>query len=91
MTVQSASGTAGQNTVCGKLDPERAIDITALHAARNETCSAYGPLRRLLVHLLLENGAPDDQVSDEADRRIDIARRAYLAELERPASQERGL
>ncbi len=90
MTVQSASATAGVTT-CGKLDPERAIDIAALEAAKHETCSAYTPLRRLLVHLLLENGTPDEQVSDEANRRIDIARAAYLAEQERPAPQERDL
>ncbi|MFG1709179.1 hypothetical protein ACFLIM_38910 [Nonomuraea sp. M3C6] len=71
-----ASTLASSNTGPPKgpdLPFDRKYALVAMHAARHLTCPAFGPLRKLLVGLLLEDGCSPAYAGLHADDLISVA------------------
>ncbi|WP_433235370.1 hypothetical protein ACQPYK_25225 [Streptosporangium sp. CA-135522] len=64
---------AASTIASNKLPYDRKLAIIAMHAARNLTCSAFAPLRQLLVALLQEDGHTPVHADEQADNLIAAA------------------
>ncbi|MEV0149731.1 MULTISPECIES: hypothetical protein [unclassified Nonomuraea] len=73
MTIDASTLASANVSKGSDLPFDRKYAVVAMHAARHMTCPAFGPLRLLLVDLLLEGGHSPMDAGLHADDLIGVA------------------